>query len=141
MSGIPAINFTSGFTVNEMVYRNSDGTSRKILLSANSDTRIYSIMGTCSDVTARPIQLYLSDGITDYLAYTINIPANAGFVTNVNPVDIMLDTLGSSLMRHSYDSSDCYYLTIPSGWSLKGNLISTISSPYNVIITISSQTH
>lgn len=141
MSGIPKINFTSGFTVNETVYSNSDGTNKKTLLTANSDTRIYSIMGICSDVTARPIQLYLSNGGVDYLAYTINIPANAGFVTNVNPVDIMLDTLGSSLMRHSYDSSDCYYLTIPSGWSLKGNLISPISLPYNIIITISSQTH
>ncbi len=133
------INFTSSFNQSEVVFQNSDGTNKKTLVTATNDTRIYSIMGVCSDVTARPIKLYLSDGVNDYIAYTVNIPANAGFVTNVNPVDIMYDANGVSLMSHSYDSNYSLYFTIPAGWSLKGNLISTISSPYNVIISISYQ--
>ena len=141
MSGIPKINFTSSIGVNEINFFNADGTNKKTLVTAASDTRIYSIMGVCSDVTARPLKLYLSDGVTDYLAYTVNIPANAGFVTNVNPVDVMYDANGVSLMFHSSDSTYSLYFTIPSGWSLKGSLVSTVSSPNKVTITISSQSH
>jgi hypothetical protein len=135
------INFTSSLNESEVKFINSDGTSKKTLVTATNDTRLYSIMGTCSDVTARPIVLYLSDGVKDYLAYTVNIPANAGFITNVNPVDIMYAANGVSLMFHSYDSNYGLYFTIPAGWSLKANLTSTISSPYNVIISVSYQSH
>jgi hypothetical protein len=135
------INFTSSLKQSEIKFQNSDGTNKKTLITAANDTRLYSIMGICSDVTARPIQLYLSDGIKDYIAYTVNIPANSGFVTNVNPVDIMYDVNGVSLMSHSYDSNYGLYFTIPSGWSLKANLSSTISSPNNIIISISYQSH
>lgn len=137
----PKINFTSGFTVNETIFQNSDGTNKKTLVSASTDTRIYSIMGVCSDVTARPIQFHLSNGVNDFLAYTVNIPANAGFTTAVNPVDLMYNANGVSLMYHSLDGNYNIYFTIPSGWVLKGNLISAVSLPYNVIITISSESH
>ena len=141
MNENPKINFTSSYTTNQIKFQNSDGTSIKTLVAATTDTRIYSIMGVCSDVTARPIKFYLSDGTNNYLAYTVNIPANAGFLTNVNPVDLMYDANGVSLMFHSYDGNYNLYFTIPAGWSLKGGLSSTVSSPNHVIITISSESH
>lgn len=139
--GTPRLNFTSSFKTNETVFQNSDSTTKKTLVTATTDTRIYSIMGVCSDVTARPIVFYLSDGTNDFLAYTVNIPANAGFTTVVDPVDLMYNANGISLMYHSLDGNYNIYFTIPSGWSLKGSLLSAVSSPNNVIITISSESH
>jgi hypothetical protein len=135
------INFTSSLNQSETVFQNSDGTNLKTLVTATNDTRLYSIMGVCSDVTARPLKFYLSNGVNDYLAYTVNIPANAGFVTNVDPVDLMYDVNALSLMFHSYDSNYSLYFTIPAGWSLKGALVSNVTVSQKVILTISYQSH
>lgn len=114
----------------------ADTTTKKTLVSNNGTNhkRVYGITGYCSDVTARPIMFYLSDGITDFLVWTSNIPANSGAATNVGLTDL-LDANSTSVIYHHYDANYNLYFDLPIGWSLKGSLVSSVSSPYNVTIT------
>lgn len=113
---------------------NATGTAYVSLLdSSPSDRRIYSINATSTDVTARPMAIYLNDGTTNHLIYTENILANAGNATTIATEDLFYDAFAQGLFVRNADSEGlAYYFNIPAGYSLVGKLGASTAGTINI---------
>src|SRR3990167_9469423 len=77
---------------NAVTFVNADGTALKTLITAGANgTKVMAINANKFDGTARFLELYWSNGVTDFLIAEISLPIMAGLTTN-NAVDLLSGT-------------------------------------------------
>jgi hypothetical protein len=102
---------------------NTDGTTKKtILTGATNGTRIDAIRVCSDDTSAVNLAFYINDGSTDYYIGNVPVASGTGYGT-VLPVEAL-----TSL------SPVLGYLVLPSGYSLKVNAVSAVTSGKTVNI-------
>lgn len=117
--------YTCPFTqsVNAQVpqtFANSDGNTVKTIFTAGADdSRIYSILISSTDTSDRTLQLYLSDGTTNFELRRLTISASAGTSVTVPIVS------GLSGLDLPFDSQGNRYMPIRRNFQLRVNVIGT----------------
>lgn len=109
---------------NALTFVNADGTAKKTLITASANgTKVMSIGANTFDGTPRFIELYWSNGITDFLIAEISLPINAGLGA-VNGIDLLL---GTKIPALEIDNNGNRFLRIKSGESIKVAMDSAVS--------------
>lgn len=105
----------------------ADTTTIKSLSVGGTNGSKIEVIGATSNETstAHDIALYLTVSATNYLISTIALPANSGFVSTTNTVDI-LRSLPMQFIQ--FDSCNNKYLILPSATTLSIQSLVTVSS-------------
>jgi hypothetical protein len=107
------VNATGAFTF----IPSSNVTTNLVPLVSGSvnGAKIEAISATSTDTVAQTLYLILNDGALNLIMGTYLIPATAGTVTTVPPVDLLNSPQAPGL---SFDSAGNKYLYVPSGYTL-----------------------
>lgn len=117
---------TKNFRNVGVTFTSADSTNIKdICISGVDDSIIKNIYITNSSTLTTDIIYYLNNGTTDFRIGHIDITASAGFNGTTNQVNGLNRTNLPSL---KIDSNGNSFLTIGSGWRLRGNLRTAITS-------------
>ena len=109
---------------NAVTFVNADGTALKTLITAGANgTKVMAINANKFDGTARFLELYWSNGVTDFLIAEISLPIMAGLTTN-NAVDLLS---GTKIPALEIDNNGNRFLRIKSGESIKVAMDSAVS--------------
>lgn len=111
---------------------NADASALKTLYTAGTNgSRIDALTVAMTDTTLRDIRLWLNNGTTDFLLCTVSVPVSSGNTNAAPPVDVFRSTMVPGL---SFDASGNRVLYLQSGWSLKVNCTSTVTSGQTINI-------
>lgn len=104
----------------------ADTTAVKTLsIAGTNGSRIEALVATSNDSSGHDIAIYLTVSAVNYLISTISLPANAGFVSTVNSVDI-LRALPMQFLQ--FDSSQNKFLLLPPGATLSIQSLVTVTA-------------
>jgi hypothetical protein len=94
----------------------ADTSTKKLLAAGGTNgTKIEFISASSTDTSARDLNIYLYDGTTYHLMYTISIVINAGNTNAIAAVNILNNSMSPAI---PYDSNGNKYIYLKSGWSL-----------------------
>jgi len=104
----------------------ADGTTKKTLVTAGANgSRVDAINAASTDTTARDLQLWITQGGTDYLLGTVQLPINAGN-TNASPsVDVLRSAQIPGL---AYDANGNRVIYLGSGAVLKVAVLAAVTA-------------
>ena len=120
------LNFTQTSKLSGVKILPADTTALKTLFTAGSNDAIVKAINVQStDTAARVVQLWVNDGVTDFLIGAVNIPLRSGDTGAVATIDLLGGTLMPSL---PYDANGKRVLLLPAGYILKVNSQATVTA-------------
>ena len=84
-----------------------------------ADRRIYSLMISSTDANAQNIRFFLNDGVNNYVASFVPLPANSGNSISVGPADVLGRSTNLALFGKRADTMGAQYLNLPKNWSIR----------------------
>lgn len=103
-------------------FLNSDGTATKTVCTAGTNGSIIeALFSTSTDTTTRQIRLWLYNGTTNYLIDIVTIPAAS---TAIPVVHVPILSPG----RWPWIDPNNPKLVLQSGWSLRAQMVSAVST-------------
>jgi hypothetical protein len=104
----------------------ADTTALKTIFTAGvNGSKIETINIASDDSAAKTLNLYISDGTTNYQLSQFNIPATSGFTTTNPSVGLMTQTQMPTL---NYDSNGNRYIYLKANWLLKANVTAAMTA-------------
>ena len=120
------LNFTQTSKLSGVKILPADTTALKTLFTAGSeDSVVKAINVQSTDTAARVVQLWVNDGVTDFLIGAVNIPLRSGDNGTAATIDLLGGTLMPSL---PYDANGKRILPLPAGYILKVNSQATVTA-------------
>lgn len=102
------------------VFANADGNTVKTIFTAGADdSRVYSVLLNSTDSSDRTLQIYISDGTTNFELRRITVTANAGISVTVPIISAL------SGLDLPFDSVGNRYLPVRRNFQLRANIIGT----------------
>jgi hypothetical protein len=137
LSNVPF--FSQGLYQAVQTVVNSDTSTVKALTTTQANgVRIKSIIATSTDTSNQDLQLSLTISSTNYGLVKVQVPATAGTVNSVVPVNVLKGGVTpGSFPGLAYDENGNPYIDLPSGSTLSINTGGTVTSgkQINVIAT------
>ena len=126
MAKSTTLNFTQNIKLSGVKILPADTTALKTLFTAGSeDSVVKAINVQSTDTAARVVQLWVNDGVTDFMIGAVNIPLRSGDTGTAATIDLLGGTLMPSL---PYDASGKRILPLPAGYILKVNSQATVTA-------------
>lgn len=115
-----------------LTIQNSDGTNVLTLATAGANgSQINAINISSTDSTSRDIKLYFSNGVTNFLIATFSVIGSAGNNSSTYPIDALKIP---NMFALPYNAEGNRIIYLQSGWSLKVNVTSTVTSAQQIQI-------
>jgi hypothetical protein len=119
------------------VFSSSDATSTKqICESGTEGSYVYEILVTGTNSSSINATFYLSDGTNDTPVKWATIGANQGnLISSPDPLRLV-QPAATFIVGRLLDRDQNYYIPLPSGYSLKMSLNTSLSSGQNVVVVV-----
>lgn len=125
--------YVKNITGKGTTWTNSDAANTKKTISPTvgaEGCRVHQISACSSDTTSRDFSLYLNDGSTDFLIGSVTVDGLAGTSGTASAVSPL--SLASILKWLATDGS----LLIPTGWVLKAENLTQVTSAKTVTLVV-----
>ena len=104
----------------------ADTTTKKTIVTAGANgTQLSSLTITSTDTAAQNMIFWLFDGTTSHQLAYIAIPANSGNTAAAAPVDVFRSLFFPGMQLDPFGNK---VLNLPSGWTLQGSMVATITA-------------